>query len=358
MGFVAAHAPGTDAVATAAEHTRSSGHALVTGPYSGQAGAARLRATARGAFLIADSGDWRGRSASVDEPTALHSGLDLVDLDTWAATIAATTGAAAVLTPSYHIRPHAWEVLDALLQTTARATDPRLITFVPINAAALEKASISSLLSCLKSARGRRLAVTFTGPKRPLADKERLSGLRVLLDQHRGLWILGVDPLVGTDALAHGAALVAVGTGHSTRHPDGPGDNTRGFSLDRLPGMLYLPLLEHRSARKLADWFANRPLGTCADCGLDPDRLDAIEADRIAVIKHNLHATGDLAAEVIGRPRAQRAAYLSDRRNEALTRHVGLKPLVAPVEADLTLRLLCELDDPQGRVTTPQGAWC
>jgi hypothetical protein len=357
LGFVAAHAPGADVVALAADHASSSGHALVAGPYSGEAGAARLRAIARGSFLVADVGAWRGRRASVDEPTSLNSGLDLVDLDTWTANVAAATGAAAVLTPSYHVRDRAWNVLKALLQTTAHATDPRVITFIPINAAALDKANVASLLSCLKDTHGRRLAFTFTGPKRPLADKDRLAGLRELLTQHPGAWTLGVDPLVGTDALAHGATLVAVGTGHSTRHPDGPGDKTRGFALGPLPGMLYLPLLEHRSPRKLADWFANRPLGVCAGCGLEPDSLDAVEADRLAVIKHNLHATGDLATEVIGRPAAQRASYLSARRNEALARHVSLKPLAAPVDADLTLRRLCELDDPRGRVTTPQGAW-
>jgi hypothetical protein len=357
VAFASAHAPGADAVAATARYTSRNSVALVAAPYPGDRGAMRLRTAARGSFLILDSGAWRRREATVAEPMELSTGLTLLDSDTWTSSVASSTGAAAVLSPSFHIAHGHWDALAALLQAVRRTTDPRAVALIPLDASVLETAGIGTLLSHLDRVADMRMAFVFTGQGRPLAVKQRLVGLRRLLSEHRGTWVLGLDPLVSADALAHGAGLVAVGTGSSTRHPDGPGQSTRGFAQRWLPGMFYRPLLEHRSPAKYADWFANKPVGACAGCGLDPDRLEPVDSDRLAVIAHNLHATHAWLTEVHEHAADQRVAYLAGERAEALARHVSLKPLAMAVDADLTLRWLCELDDPQGRLTTPQGAW-
>jgi len=48
---------------------------------------------------------------------------------------------------------------------------------------------------------------------------------------------------------------------------------------------------------------------------------------------------------------------VDEERIKALMRHTQLTSTEALVDADLTLRWLCEMDDPQMRETTRQGAW-
>ena len=70
-----------------------------------------------------------------------------------------------------------------------------------------------------------------------------------------------------------------------------------------------------------------------------------------------MHAIHDFACELTAKPAAEQAAWLHAERVSALMRHTRLTSAAAPVDADLTLRCLCELDDPCMRATTREGQW-
>jgi hypothetical protein len=104
-----------------------------------------------------------------------------------------------------------------------------------------------------------------------------------------------------------------------------------------------------------ADWYANSPTPTCRGCQRSLESYQPSSSDKTLLIKHNLHGITDFAAEIMAASEQGRAAWLNGERVEALVRHAQLTG--GGVTADMTLRQLCELDDPHLRETRPSGAW-
>jgi hypothetical protein len=116
-------------------------------------------------------------------------------------------------------------------------------------------------------------------------------------------------------------------------------------------------LWEHRSPGIYADWYANSPSPICRACGGRAlDAFDNDEADKQAVLRHNLHAWLAVADELGTKNAAEQHRWLADEWSAALAAHLSLRPALGNIEADRVLRQLVELDDPMGRRTTPRGA--
>ncbi|TDO14925.1 hypothetical protein EV580_3063 [Mycobacterium sp. BK086] len=354
LAFVSAAIPGLDIEPMIAGFAGTHGDAVVAAP---RTGVAKLPHSS-GYVLIVDAGCWRTQSATTQEPTDLAGGLPILDVEQWADAVGDSCGAQAVLTPSLHVDAGRWDVLTAVIRANPAVLPAHVVALLPIHASFLDPPNVESLITAIREIGFTRVAFTFTGSRLPLAHKDRLRGLRVLVGALPDCWILGVDPLTAADALAHGAAVVGVGCSASRRHPAAPGDSRAGgFSVGWLPGMFEPTLLEHRSPRIYADWYANSHSGACARCGLDPDGLVGVDAHRQAVIAHNLHATHDFIGDLLLRPPATQRHYLSQRLLSGVEAHLSLAPLSATLAVDPTLRALCELDDRRGRRMTPRGAW-
>jgi hypothetical protein len=171
-------------------------------------------------------------------------------------------------------------------------------------------------------------------------------------------WILGVDALVGTDCVAHGAGLAAVGSSSARRWPDRPGDKGGGVNAaGYLPGLFLVDLLEFRSPMIYADWYANAPSPSCRRCDRALDLFEPTDSDKEAIITHNLHEISDLAADLLARDPAERPGWLNRLRVESFEAHRRLNGMGAEVAADKTLLHLCSMDDPQMRTALKSGHW-
>jgi hypothetical protein len=115
--------------------------------------------------------------------------------------------------------------------------------------------------------------------------------------------------------------------------------------------------MEMRSPSTYADWYANSPMPTCRHCHRSLESYQPTASDKTLLIGHNLHGITEFAVELMTAPESERAAWLNNERVDAFLRHGKLTSTGARVSADLTLRRLCELDDPQLRETRPTGAW-
>ena len=80
-------------------------------------------------------------------------------------------------------------------------------------------------------------------------------------------------------------------------------------------------------------------------------------SDKALIIAHNMHAIHGFVRELTARPATGQATWLNEERVRALMRHTQLTSTGTLVDADLTLRCLCELDDPYMRETTRAGGW-
>jgi len=321
-------------------------------------GVTTLRADGHSSPLIGDTRQWRHMVATVEVPTEIQAGLPLYDLDGWASSFLQSSNADAVFTPSYFVSRGDWNALDAVLEATSAISTPGLVTLVPTDAAMLSSHHLSDFLEALRRSPQRRFAFIFADKKTPLQKWDRLNGLRVLLCEFPGSWVIGVDALVATDALAHGAGFAAVGTSSGHRWPRRPGDSGGGpLARNFLPGLFLRDLLEFRSPDFYSDWYADSPSPSCTVCERRLDAFEPNDADKQRIIEHNLHAIHCLAADLLGIPAADRPAWLGNARLAALEAHGSLTSQATPVRADPTLRYLCEMDDPQLRSTTPSGAW-
>ena len=308
--------------------------------------------------LIGDTRQWRNRVATVEEPTTAQVGMGLQDLDEWAASFLYSSKADAVLTPSHFVTCANWAALDAVLVASSTISVPELVTLIATDAAMLGSRYVSRFLTALHSTPRRRFAFIFAAKKTPLQNRDRLGGLRDLLGEFPGSWIVGVDALVASDALAHGAGLVAVGTSSGHRWPRRPGDKSgpppaRNF----LPGLFLRELLEFRSSDFYADWYADSPSPWCKVCERRLDMFDPIDTDKRQIIEHNMHTIHRFSADLLCVDAADRPAWLREVRLAALDAHGDLTSQETPVQADKTLRYLCEMDDPYLRTTTPSGSW-
>jgi hypothetical protein len=317
---------------------------------------ASLRTASPSLNIIADTRYWASHYAKPEEPTETTSML--FDLDVWAESALQASGARQVLAPAGFVRLGDWASLAAVLTETARANHPCLVTFVATDADALTPRYLPEFLCALEQTPRRRLAFLFAHEAKPLASYQRLSGLRKLLSRFPGNEILGVDVLAGTDALAHGASWVGVGASSSRRWPQRPSDSGGGpLAAGYLPGTFLRELLEMRSPAIYMDWYANSRSPLCRTCGRPLDSYRPTTPDKALIIAHNMHAIYDFALDLTTVAAVDQATWLNEERLRALIHHTQLTSTGAVVDADLTLRRLCELDDPQMRETTRAGAW-
>jgi hypothetical protein len=240
----------------------------------------------------------------------------------------------------------------------AAAYDPRLIPYVATDADVLRAKHLPAFMSVLQDSSLKRFAFLFAYKDQPFAQYDRLRGLRQLFANFPGSMLLGADVPVGTDAIVHGAGWVGIGASSSRRMERRPCDSGGGaFSADYLPGAWVRELMEMRSPSIYADWYANSPSPTCARCRRPLESYQPNLPDRSALIAHNLHGITDFATEILDIAEPDRADWLNTERVEAFLRHGRLTSVGSEINADRTLRFLCELDDPQYRATSPAGAW-
>jgi hypothetical protein len=357
MGFVASEQSWCDELNVAAGYCAATGLALTVSSPDAVAQCALLRGASPRLPLVADTRHWAARYASAQQPSALTS--QLLNLDAWAGCVLAASGASHVLAPTGFVRLGDIAALAAVLAELDQASHPGLIGFVATDAETLTPRHLPGFLDALGRGSRRPLAFLFAGKKEePLASYPRLQGLRELLSRFPGSHVHGVDTLVGTDAIAHGAGWVGIGASSGRRWPRRPGDKgggppAKGFR----PGTFLRELLEMRSPAVYFDWYANSASPACGKCARDLDSYQPTPSDKALIIAHNVHAIHDFARELTAQPAAGQAAWLNRERVTALARHPGLISTGTAVKADLTLRRLCELDDPLMRETTPAGSW-
>lgn len=322
---------------------------------------ARLREAHVTQPLVVDIGAWSNAAASKALPMRLPEGDGLfppIGLDEWAAGIVAR-GATVVLTPSLFVRCIDWPTLRAVLRTGRSASAPQLRTLVATDAAMLDPAHLAPFLETLAAQAGeRQLAFAFAGKSEPLARRGRIAGLRKVLARFPGSLVIAANVLLGTDVVAQGGAA-AVGLTGGLRRPHRPWD-TGGPALANgwVPALFLRQLWETRSPSTYADWFANSPSPTCTDCGGRAlDGFSNHPADKEQVLRHNVHAWLGVQTEITRRRPAAAQDWLNTERCRGLAAHAAIRPIPVTLQADMLLRALCELDDPQQRRTTPTGQW-
>ncbi len=310
--------------------------------------------------ILVDVGIWTSQVASHRSPTILCQPGALVphmSLDSWASPLLAA-GATALATPSKFVRVGDWRSLRAVVEAGEETSLPEVLTLVATDAAMLDPPHQQRFIRVLKSTR-RPLALVFAAKSRPLGGHGRPAGLRKVVSDVSGSILLAVEPIAAADAVSFGAGAVAIGMTGGLRQPRRPGDPGGGpNALNFTPGLFLRELWEHRSPDTYADWFANSLSPTCHVCGgraLDSFGRDP--SDKEAVLRHNVHAWLGVHADLHGLDLGARRLMLAAERADALVAHLRLRPAAGYVEADSVLRQLVELDDPNGRRTTPQGAW-
>jgi len=357
LAFVASDTSLCSELEIATRFTAATAAPLLVSAANACRGVGALRATGHPSPLIGDIRQWRHVVATAEVPTEIQAGLPLYDLDGWGASFLQSSNADIVFTPSYFVSCGDWPALDAVLAATSAIGTPGLVTVIPVDAAMLGSHFLPDFLGTLHRSPRRRFAFIFAAKKTPLQNPDRLSGLRVLLSEFPGSWVIGVDALVATDALAHGAGFTAVGTSSGHRWPQPPGDCGGPPARNFLPGLFLRDLLEFRSPDFYADWYADSPSPWCTLCGRCLDVFEPDDIDKRRIIEHNLHAIHSFAEDLLRVPANDRPAWLRDARLAALDAHGALTSRATPVRADPTLRYLCEMDDPQMRSTRPSGAW-
>jgi hypothetical protein len=321
-----------------------------------------LRAAGDRQILLADVASWAETNATVAVPWGVPRGDGLfpMTLDDWARGLS-DSGADYVLTPSFFVRDGDWAALRAVLECGATATRTAVLTLVATDGAMLDESRLPRFLETLADHSGDRpLAFVFAGKTPPFARRGRVAGLRLLLAAHSGSLLLSADVAAATDALTQGAAASGIGVTGALRRPKGPGDDTGGGgnAADFAPGLFLRDIWEHRSPTIYADWYANSPSPTCAQCGGRAlDTYTNRPADKDQILAHNVHAWLEVLTELTRRQAGAARSWLAGERRRALAAHLELRPGTANLAADPLLRWLCELDDPQQRRTRPTGAW-
>jgi hypothetical protein len=356
MGFVASEKSLCHELDLAASHCAAAGLTLTVSSTEAIQQCALLHGVNPHLTLVADTRHWASHFASAQQPSEVSS--QLIDLDTWAECVLVASGASSVIMPTGFIRLGHTAALAAVLAELDQASHPGLVGFVATDAETLTPRYLPGFLEALGRSRHRPLAFLFADKRKPLAKYARLNGLRTLLSHFPGSHIHGIDALAGTDAIAHGAGWVGIGASSSRRWPQRPDDNEGGPpAAGYLPGCFLRELLETRSPAIYIEWYANSRSPACGKCPRPLDSCRPIPSDKALIIGHNMHGVHDFTRELTAQPAAEQAAWLNEERVRALMRHTQLTSTEALVDADLTLRRLCELDDPYMRETTPAGRW-
>jgi len=354
VGFVASEKSLCNELEVSAEHCNRTGQTLVVSDDRALPLALDLVRRMPRLRVRADPGAWRHGDATADEPLADVD--NLFGIAGWYEQNFPVGGPVGGYTPSKFLRASDRPARQALLEQTADLP-PNIITRLAIEAAVLEAARRDDFLDDLSAHQGRKFSFIFADKKDPIAEYQRIEGLRQVLGEHPGSEVDHVDPLIAADALASGASWAGVGASSARRMPRRPGDKGGGKnSVGYLPGLFLEELLELRSPMIYADWYANSRSPHCATCARPLDVFDTTSADKAVIIGHNLHqTTGHIAGLVANAPEA-RAAYLREVRLEAHARHMQLNPL-GDIVLNRGLHKFLELDDPQMRSMSRAGAW-
>jgi hypothetical protein len=356
MGFVASEKSLCGELVVAARHCAANELVLAVSSTDAVGQVASLRANMPELTTFVDTRYWSSSIATPQEPTEISSML--IDLDWWAQSVVQASGGRWVLAPTGFVRLGDSAALTAVLNETAHASHPALVTLVATDAEALSTRYLPGFIDVLHQTPSRQMAFVFADKAKPMANYQRLKGLRTLLSRFPGSLILGLDVPAGTDAIAYGAGWVGIGASSSRRWPCRPGDSGGGpLAAGYLPGFFLRELLEMRSPLIYTDWYANSRSPSCPTCGRSLESYRPTSADKALIIAHNMHAIHDFALELTAKSISDQPIWLNQERVKALMRHIQLTSAEALVDADLTLRRLCELDDPQMRETTRTGAW-
>lgn len=313
--------------------------------------------------LVRDCELWRHGFAEAHRPTAVHDdaaiqGLWTSSVDEWIETAVRPHGIDAALTPSLFVRPNDWGALGALVSELGTVTHEAAVRFVPTDAAMLDAERFEEFLRLVAPLSSMHVAFLFAGAKEALAYKARLRNLRRLIRHVPDTWILGVDPLVASDAVTHGAAQAFVGVRSGMRWPDIPGESNGGyFAKDYIPGLFNRELLATRSPSVFADWYVASPAPKCGICGRAADDYTSFKPDKEAVVAHNIHAISDFGAEIAAQAEGRRGTWLHDQRIAAFEAHAQLNRAAATFAVDNSLRWLVELDDVHRRRASRRGVW-
>lgn len=299
-------------------------------------------------LVIADPGYWTSTVATPDAPMMAPSGEDalfVVSADEQIGSLLGG-GADAALTPSGFVRAGDWPTLKAVLVAGAQVRDPRVATLVATDAAMLDPARLATFLDRLAEQRpGRALAFVFASTSMHLGGRGRMAGLRELLGAFPGSLIVGTEVLAATDVVVHGGAA-AIGLLASHRRPRPPGGKGGGpQAAGFIPGMFLRELWETRSPSIYVDWYRNRPAPFCEPCGRGPERFTTDQADKDAVLLHNVHAWLDVLTD-LDRAGEHARTMLSTERWEAWDAHRDLGRPGTPVKVDELLLALCKLEGP------------
>jgi hypothetical protein len=354
MGFVASETSWCDELLAAAAHCARAGQTLVVSSKNATMEALALAALYPDLDLMLDSRPWASRVATPDVPSAISDML--LDLDTWADIELHASRARRVLAPVLFVRAGDYASLRAQLDVLGSTTHPGVVPYIATDADMLRARHLPDFLELLEASSVQKFAFQFAHKAQPLGQYDRLRGLRQLLTHLPGSLLIGADVPAGSDAMVHGASWVGIGASSGRRMERRPGDPGGGRrSADYLPGTWVRPLMAMRSPSIYADWYANSPTPTCPRCRRPLESYQPIASDKTLLITHNLHGIADFAGEIMAVPAADRPAWLNAERVEAFLRHGLLTG--SSISADMTLRRLCELDDPQLRETRPAGAW-
>ncbi len=353
MGFVASETSWSGELAATAAHCARTGQTLVISSKQAAKHARDWTLRYPGLDVTIDGRHWASAVATTETPTAEST---LFDLDTWADLELSGSGAKRLLTPSLFVTFGDLDALDAQLAITGCIENPGLHTLVATDARMLQAKYRQGFFEVLEASQTKRFAFVFADTRQPMGSFDRLDGQRQLLTRFPGSHIVGSDVAAGTDAMVHGAGWVGIGASSGRRMEHRPGDSGGGRrSADYLPGTWVRLLMEMRSPSIYADWYANEPTPSCSKCSRRLESYQPNSADKALMIAHNLHGITDFADEIVAVPDSERAAWLSSERVDAFLRHGRL--MGPNVDADRTLRMLCELDDPALRSTSPAGLW-
>ncbi|MPZ93889.1 MAG: hypothetical protein GEU96_03025 [Propionibacteriales bacterium] len=354
VGFVASEKSLCNELEVSAEHCHRTGQTLVVSDDRALPLALDLVRRMPRLRVRADPGAWRHGHATADQPLAEVD--NLFGIAGWYEQNFPVGGPVDGYTPSKFLRASDRPARQALLEQTA-GLPPNIITRLAIEAAVLEAARRDDFLDDLSVHQGRKFSFIFADKKDPIAEYQRIEGLRQVLGEHPGSEVDHVDPLIAADALASGASWAGVGASSARRMPSRPGDKGGGRnSVGYLPGLFLEELLEVRSPMIYADWYANSRSPHCVTCARPLDVFDTTPADKAVIIGHNLHQTTAHIARLVAHAPEARAAYLREVRLEAHTRHMQLNPL-GDMVLNRGLHKFLELDDPQMRSMSRAGAW-
>lgn len=293
-----------------------------------------------------DAAAWRHRVATPALPTDLspQGFLPGMTLTQWAAGYPA---GATLLSPSRFITRQNWGSLTALVAELSADPVPRVIPLIATDQDMLKEGHVDRFLAYLEPLRGQPVALLFAANGAGMQSRACLAGLRRVLGQLHRVWLVGVQPLVALDAVAHGAERAYVGTRSTLRFPSPPG--SKGFdphAVRRIPGLLHPDLLEMRSPGVYADWYLTQHTPRCSVCRHPVDGYEPTPSSKLAVVRHNLHATSavlaDLDAEAASVQDHRVAAHR--QRVAAAVAHLPLTPALPVSGFDPTLMNLLRLD--------------